>query len=248
MKSIPRSVIVIIGLATALSSLAVPLSSVKARSTFSRPSINLSVGIAPYIGMSLVSNTANTTAGVTYENGTYSKTMQNGESISGFGTTRFRIICNFETNDDPNYYDGRNCKTNGWSLNVTPSPESIATIQGVEYAAMTTDHSDYILSNDTSMNGANSTWLLKVNPVVKTVNNKSVSANAVNGFGNLHKIYPETTSIATASSWQTINGVSTYISSYEVDVQYGISVSNYQSAGTYTGVVDYTVSLNAASP
>lgn len=241
-----KKLVIVLGVATALSSLAIPLSATRAKSAWQQESVTLNIGIAPYVGVTVVSNTAGT--GVHFSDGVYTKTMVNGEGIENFGTTRLKVVCNIETNTDPNIYNGRNCKTNGWSLNVTPAPGYIVSKGGNSYTAMTkTTDSDAILSSADSVSGDNSNWALKVTPVTQTIGGTTVSADVTSGYGSMHHIPAATTAIASSTSWRTIGGVSTYIPNFEVDVQYGVKVSGSQSAGTYTGAVDYTVSLNASS-
>lgn len=249
MKQRAKKLVIIFGIAVTLASSSIPLSRVKARtSAFDRQSINLNIGIIPYVGVSIVSNNANEAAGVHYSDGAYVKTMQNGEGIENFGTSRLKIMCNIESNDDPELFGGRDCRNDGWSLNVAPVEGYTATVGGKTYAAMiATEHSGYILSDGNSVTGGNSTWLLKVSPVAKSVKGTQVTASVVNGFSNLHAIPATTTPIASSSSWRTIQGEPTYIESFEVDVQYGVGVGDSQGAGTYVGAVEYTVSLNASS-
>ena len=238
-----KKLVVVLGIAVVLSSLAIPLSSAKSKSAWRQESVNLSIGIAEFIGVKVVSNTAG--EGVAFNDGIYSKTMVNGEDLANFGTTRLRIYCNIET-DDNAILNGRNCKDDGWSLNVTPTSDSIVSKGGASYAAMTkTTDSDAILSS--SNPGTDSNWTIKVSPVEKSVKGTPVSASVTSGYQNPHYIPASTTPIATSTSWRTIGGVSTFIESFEVDVQYGVNVSHVQSSGTYTSALDYTVSLNAAS-
>lgn len=242
-----KKLVIVFGIATVLSSLAIPLSSARASKLLVRDSVSVNVGIAPYVGISIINNTAGT--GVTYSNGVYSKTMQNGEHISNFGTTRLKVICNIdEHTENLDTYGTLDCRNNGWSLNIAPASGYTTTVDGVSYATMVgSAASTAILSSSADLSGSTSTWGIMVIPVSKTVSGTSVSASAATGYDSMHIIPASTAPIATSTSWRTINGTSTYIESFELDIQYGVGVSSTQPAGTYTGVVDYTISLNASS-
>lgn len=243
----------VFGIFAILSSLAFPLSSTgattmierdKGRGAINRNNISVGVGISKMIGLKSVSNTPG--EGVDFADDVYSKTMAGGESIDNFGTTTMSIICNFDQNDDTDFYGGYNCRDNGWTLSVTPA--STKEVEGVAYAAMVSEDSPAtILSQYNSYSGPGSNWAIKVSSVPYSIESVDVSPSIPSAFSSTHIIPATSTEIASGKSWKTIKGIDTYIDSFGVNVQYGINLANSQAAGTYTGAVNYTVSLKAST-
>lgn len=230
------------GAVLALCCMAVPLSS-SAISATDTAEISVGIGIGKYIGLESVANVPG--VGVGYQNDAYSKIMYAGESMSDFGTTTLRIVCNFDQNNDSSFYGGLNCKDNGWALSASSS--NTYTENSTAYAAMVTSgQTNRILSKTTTPSESESTWTMKASPVSKTINNTNVSPSVVSSFLTPHVIPATSTVIATGKSWKQINSVDTYINEAKVDVQYGVSIGTTQPAGTYTGVINYTLSLNAS--
>lgn len=239
-----KIILCVLGVAAGLSGAIIPLSSTKAKGAIEQNEISINLGIAKYLGIESVSNTPGTD--VSFLDGTYSKTMVNGENTDDFGTTTFKIICNFDSNDDVNYFNGYNCKDNGWVLTVTPANTQID--EGVSYAAMVAaEHSEAILSKSGAFSAKDSNWAIKVSPVEKTISGVDVSPTITTGYSSFHNIPAGSTIVASGKSWKTINNIYTYINEFGVDVQYGVGIGSSQAAGTYTGVLDYTVSLKASS-
>lgn len=237
-----KQFICVAGAVVALLGASIPLSSTKANSAISQNEVSIGVGIAKIIGVEITSETPG--ENVKLSNGTYSKTMLNGESIENFGTTTFDIICNF--NNDPDDPGGPNCDENGWSLLV--SPVTTVTKEGVAYASMNSSESSAaILSKSGTLSPAESTWAIKVSPITSTIDGADVSPAIADGYTSLHLIPATSTEIATAKSWKTINNQYTYIPHFGVSVQYGIGVANSQAAGSYSGALNYTVSLKAST-
>ncbi|MBQ2660402.1 hypothetical protein IJF86_03240 [Candidatus Saccharibacteria bacterium] len=239
-----KTALCILGVAAVLFGAVIPLSSTTAKNAIERGEISVGIGIAKYIGIDSVTNTPGTN--VDFSDSIYSKNMVNGESIENFGTTTFKIICNFDTNTDVTYHSGYNCKDNGWALSI--SPTSTQTQGGVSYAAMVAaEHAATILSKSNSFSANDSNWAIKVSPVTKSISGTDVSPTITSGFSSFHIIPATSTEIASGKSWKTIGGVSTYINEFGVSVQYGVGVGSTQAAGTYTGVVNYTLSLKAST-
>ena len=239
-----KIVLCVLGIAAGLSGAMIPLSSTNAKGAIERNEVSISLGIAKYLGIDSISNTPGTD--VDFADGVYSKTMVNGENIDDFGTTTFKIICNFDSNDDANYFGGYNCKDNGWVLTVAPA--NTQTKEGVPYAAMVAaEHSEAILSQSGTFSTNDSNWAIKVSPVQRTIGGVDVSSVVPSDYSSFHKVPASSTEIASGKSWKDINSVNTYINEFGVNVQYGVGVGSSQAAGTYTGVVNYTLSLKAST-
>lgn len=239
-----KSIFYFFGVFVALSSIAIPLSRVTAKEIVEQDKISISIGIAKMIAIETTLNDPGT--GVSYENGVYSKTMTGGERLENFGTTTFKIICNFKTNDDPTYYGGYNCKDNGWTLNATPVHTAVK--EGVTYASMAPNNTaSPILSKNNSFSSAESNWAFQVSSVARTIDGVDVSPTVAQGFDAPHIIPATSTPIASGKSWKTISGTDTYIDHFGISVQYGINIDDRQAAGTYTGAVSYTALLKASS-
>lgn len=242
-KRVERS-FCILAIFTVLTTVLIPCSSTSAKGIYDRDTISIGIGIDKYIGIEVISNEPGTD--VDYSDGVYSKTMVGGEKLENFGTTTLKVICNFDSNDDIEYYGGHNCRDNGWTLITSPVHTTIK--EGTAYASMIADNSSAaILSKNNSFSGTESNWAIKVSPVQRTIEGSDVSPTITSGYTTPHIIPATSTEIASGKSWKTIGGVDTYIDSFGVSVQYGINIDGSQAAGTYTGAVNYTASLKASS-
>lgn len=235
------------GIAATLSSLAIPLSSSSARSAFSRDQVSIDIGIGNFIGVEATNQSPGTD--VAYSDGVYSKKMELGEKVANFGETTFKIICNFDSNDDDAYYGGYNCQDNGWALVATPTKTT--TVDGQTYAAMVAQDGDAtatILSQSNSFESNDSNWAIQVTPVQRTVLGVDATPTVVASFASPHLIPAVSTEIAYSKSWRTKDRANDlYIDSFGVNVQHGISVGASQMAGTYKGEINYTVALKAST-
>lgn len=180
----------------------------------------VSVEIEDYLQLTVVSSTGNSDIGVSYDDSThtYSGTMANGSSVADFGTTVFSAATN---------------NINGWTLAVSSSTKDSS-----NYATLIGANTGLAISSHTAaLNTAQSSWNINVTPYA------DASAGIVNptiasGFTSGAHIVPSASTAIASGAVGIVGGIS---------VKYGVGISSTQAADTYSGAVEYTLSINSGS-
>lgn len=226
--------------------------------TITQQEVNVSATIDGYISFLAVAHTPTTDVS-TYDDttNTYAGTFNVGDHTEAFGTTRYQVSCNFLADNDftPNI-----CQ-NGWT--VTAAAASYAATNEAQMVPANNANSYRIKSiTANGLTGAESNWLMKVAGVTRTFNgNTSAPAGAsyTDSVNNINRNYNNhfeaipysnatNKAVATGNTFtpSSSQGATTY--SYngyqEFDVTYGFS-AGHATADTYTGVITYTLSINA---
>lgn len=186
--------------------------------------------------------------GYSYSEGAYSGTFNAGASTENLGTTTFEVECNFltyQTTENQVATTHRGCE-NGWNVTAESSSASNG------YAAMdgTGSNSYKILSN--SANGLTSSqpnWLMKVTGVTQSGVTPTPAAAYSNVFGSIPHATSASKTIVTGNTFDTTTtpGTNIYIGKQSFTVTYGFGAGTIAPADTYTGVITYTLAINAAS-
>ena len=208
----------------------------------------VTLGIDDILALTLVNGVGGTD--VTYSNGTYTGTLDAGSVKASFGTSTFRVTCNYIGSGS------NSCSTYGWKVQAASGNEG--TVNGVKYATMepadATANPAKIYSKAASLSASESNWMMSTTGVAKNImingdSYPTTAPAAQNSFGSLKNVPPKTTpaTVISGNTFQTINSVAnTFIGDQEFTATYGVSAGASTPADTYTGTITYTLSINAS--
>ena len=253
---ISTKLVAILGSLVGLSAAVLPSSSFASTSVVSHTNA-VTLDVNNVLALALVSGVAGDND-VTYSNGTYSATLDAGSTKSSFGTSTFRVTCNYIGSGS------NSCSTYGWKVNAASNNK--AQIGGVDYATMEPTNPSTnpakIYTKSGTLSSSESNWQMRVAGSAKsvTINGNSYSTTPPTyapGYNVLNLVPPGSiddgevvggATVVSGNTFQTINSVAnTYIGDQEFTVTYGVSTGGATPADTYTGTITYTLSLNAAS-
>lgn len=154
---------------------------------------------------------------ITPDPSTYTATIENGQANTAITGSTFTITCN---------------DTGGWDLNAIGAGTATGSVAKMD--ASTNVDADDIATADGTPTGAASTWAFKVAKGGTDQGNITITT----GYDGFKAVPTASTKIATGTSTA---GNST------ITATYGVGISATQSAGDYTGKVQYTLAHPAGS-
>ena len=188
--------------------------------------------------------------GASQSNNIYYATLFPGMDYSSdeLMTTTYRVACNY-INDSDDSCD------HGW--NVSAAATSNHRDNGYATMNPSTVSAPKINSNGANaLDGSVANWLMKLSSDdVKTLNGTNyatptivLSSNAASGsVSGIFVTVPATpTTVVRGDSIVQVNGIKYYLGARTFKVTYGFSVAANTRADTYTGEVEYVLSLNAS--
>lgn len=226
--------------------------------TITQTEADVSATIDGYVSFVAVSHTPNTGTS-TYDstNNKYEGTFNVGDHTNNFGTTRYQVSCNFLSDSD---FTPNTCQ-HGWTVTATSTYYN-ATTHEAEMRGNIQANS-YTIKSITAngLTGANSNWLMKVSGVSRTFNGNTTApagANYTDSINSIARNYNDnfeaipysnasSNAVATGNTF-TCSGnpvTCSYNGYQEFDVTYGFS-AGHATADTYTGIITYTLSINAS--
>ena len=229
------------------------LPQVSRATTFVQSVDTVSATIDGYLAFDAISHTA-TTGVSTYANNAYIGTFQPGGHTEAFGVTKYRVTCNFLSDNDFTATIGTNTCQYGWSVTAE------ATNDDNSYATMVPEGQTnaYRIKSDKSkgLTGSDANWLMKVTGIERTFNGNTTAPSPYTysttiDFGNFESIPFDTSTNKTVVTGYTFTPVSGTPTTYsyngyqEFEVTYGFS-AGMATADTYTGEITYTLHINAS--
>ncbi len=226
--------------------------------TFVQSIDRVSATIDGYLAFDAISHTP-TDGTSTYTNNAYTGTFNVGDHTNAFGTTKYRVTCNYLADND---FTPNTCQY-GWNVTATSTYYNASTneaeMRGGNQANAYTIKS--ITAN--GLTGANSNWLMKVTGDSRTYMDGStvhpVGAQYTDSVNSIARDYRDFEAIPyyNSSSKVVVNGNTftavsgatttyTYKGYQEFDVTYGFS-AGHATADTYTGIITYTLAINASA-
>lgn len=192
---------------------------------------------------------------------TYSGTFNVGDHTDAFGTTRYRVTCNFLSDND---FNPNTCQ-NGWNVTATSTYYNATTHEAEMRGSNNINVYTIKSIKANGLNGSESNWLMKITGVARnyqdgSTDHPSGAQYTDTAHGNLARNYTDfeaipyenasSSNVATGNTFTAVSGATTtytYKGYQEFDVTYGIS-AGHATADTYTGVITYTLSIkpNAA--
>ncbi|MBQ3261103.1 hypothetical protein IJH29_00355 [Candidatus Saccharibacteria bacterium] len=215
----------------------------------------VSVTVNGFLSLTVLEDQREVDTGVTTwdsTNNRYTGTFTLMDKTENFGTTAFRVYCNYISDPNPDasvrYTD--DC-SNGWRVTA----ESGTSSNG--YATMEDSvHSLKIYSNSTNLNGSSATWLMKVIPVSRTLGTEfgsnTITSSAGTGYSNFNvvPVANSNVTVAEGNTFNSFNGINNgnpvYTGYEDFKVRYGFTAGMDAAAGTYTGTVTYTLHVKAS--
>ena len=228
--------------------------------TIIRSTDTVSAIIDGYVSFAAVSHTPTTDVS-TYDstNNKYVGTFDVGGHTEAFGTTRYQVSCNFLADND---FTPNTCQ-HGWTVTATSTYYDATTDEAEMRGAIQANA--YTIKSITAngLTGANSNWLMKVTGVSRTYNGNTTAPSGAaytdTAHNNLVRNYDDhfeaipynnasSSAVAEGNTFTCSgNPVScSYNGTQDFDVTYGFS-AGFATADTYTGIITYTLSINAAS-
>lgn len=218
----------------------------------------VSATIDGYISFLAVDHTA-TTGTSTYDstNNKYVGTFNVGDHTEAFGTTRYQVSCNFLSDGD---FNPNTCQY-GWKVTATSTYYNATTYEAEMRGNLQANSYTIKSIKDNGLTGTNSNWLMKVTGVSRTFNGNTTAPsgasytdsinNIARNYNNQFEAIPYSNAtdkrVAEGNTFTYNSNTSTY--SYngyqEFDVTYGFS-AGHATADTYTGIITYTLSINAS--
>lgn len=213
-----------------------------------------------YLAFDAISHTPTTNVS-TYndQTNTYVGTFNIGDHTNAFGTTKYRVTCNYLTDND---FTPNTCQY-GWKVTATSTYYN-ATTHEAEMRGDNGANAYTIKSIEANgLTGANSNWLMKITGDSRTYMDSSTihpaGAQYTDSTNNIARDYRDFEAIpysnssskvvVTGNTFTAVAGTPTtytYKGFQEFDVTYGFS-AGMAVADTYTGEITYTLSINAAS-
>ena len=194
-------------------------------------------------------------------NNRYTGTFEVGShtGATGLGTTTYRVTCNYLADND---FTPNTCQY-GWNVTATSTYYN-ATTHEAEMRGGNPANA-YTIKSITAngLTGANSNWLMKVTGDSRTYMDGStvhpVGAQYTDSNNSISRDYRDFEAVPyfNSSSKVVVNGNTftpvsgtpttyTYKGYQEFDVTYGFS-AGHATADTYTGIITYTLAINASA-
>lgn len=225
------------------------LPQVSRATTFVQSVDTVSATIDGYLAFDAVSHTP-TTGVSTYANNAYTGTFQAGGHTEAFGTTKYRVTCNFLSDNDFTATIGTNTCQHGWSVTA------VASTNDGSYATMTpaNNQNAYRIKSDKSkgLSGSDSNWLMKVTGISREFNGNTTSPSAYRS-GNINygvfesipfnSVTEQTVVTGNTFTYDDQEDTYSYNGYQEFNVTYGFA-AGMATADTYTGEITYTLHLN----
>ena len=220
----------------------------------------VSATIDGYLAFDAISHTPTTDVS-TYDNvnNKYVGTFNVGDHTNAFGTTKYRVTCNYLADND---FTPNTCQY-GWNVTATSTYYNASTHEAEMRGA--NNANAYTIKSITAsgLTGANSNWLMKITGDSRTYMDGSTvhpaGAQYTDSVNSIARDYRDFEAIpySNSSSKVVVNGNTftavsgtpttyTYKGYQEFDVTYGFS-AGMATADTYTGIITYTLAINASA-
>lgn len=220
----------------------------------------VSATIDGYLAFDAISHTPTTNVS-TYNNqtNTYAGTFNVGDHTNAFGTTRYRVTCNYLADND---FTTNTCQY-GWKVTATSTYYNATTHEAEMRGANGANAYTIKSIKASALDGTNSNWLMKITGDTRTYMDGSADhpagatyaatantpARDYTGFEAVPYDNGDSKVVVTGNTFTPSTSTPTtytYKGYQEFDVTYGFS-AGHATADTYTGIITYTLSINASA-
>lgn len=226
--------------------------------TFVQSIDRVSATIDGYLAFDAISHTP-TDGTSTYTNNAYTGTFNVGDHTNAFGTTKYRVTCNYLADND---FTPNTCQY-GWKVTAESTYYNASTDEAEMRGGNPANAYTIKSIKASGLTGANSNWLMKITGDSRTYMNGSNEHPA----GAVHDATSHTPArnytdfeavpydngdskvVVNGNTFTAVSGATTtytYKGYQEFDVTYGFS-AGHATADIYTGIITYTLAINASA-